>query len=362
MSIYIYKTNYSFGGSMITKDDLAVFIFEQCQDRTAKLSAIVTAVAQKANVSEDSIEDIIRRYKHSGSGLEKTAQEILGDQPLITHNEAILTNRQSDTIEVITPQIVKPNFTIHNGQVVTLAQEKADFQVIDGTIPEIASIPVSVAYFENRVKELFKGSSYDIKNLAKRFNKEGKTLDLAKVKMVDATEGQDYRRAELYYDNVLYSGWKMQTKDEQELEAEKDWLDREGKETIRKQQAGERDAKIKSLGLNKFDDPDLAYEVYVVLSAKDDFTFDLNLLSEEDEGGCTVYTYDDTEYAVWSEDTLNENYYNEQVEYVRDNPHDYADCCCDGADMADIVGCSEGTGYDSEFEEGVTGSYIIVTR
>jgi len=61
----------------MNKEELAVIIFEECSSKTRSTKECVEAIKLRTGLNAD-IDDTIRRYRQSGSGLEKTANEILG--------------------------------------------------------------------------------------------------------------------------------------------------------------------------------------------------------------------------------------------------------------------------------------------
>lgn len=333
----------------MTKDELALFIYEQCQDRTAPLAAIVQAVADKAGVSPESIDSLVRKYKNSGTGLEETASKVLGagvdGSQIVVPQVSILSPAQA----IITPA---SNFTIHNGIVVSLEQEQTKLNVIDSTVPELKGLPLSQNYFETRIKQLFGDVSYDLKNLAESLNNRGKVLDLALVEALPKPEQCGTRQAFLY-DGIKYSGWKMQTDEEIRQEEFIAAKAREEQQARKEQRLQEEHNLIESLGLNKFDEPEKCYQLYCVLKENnEDFSFDINLLSEE---GCgNIFYYDSEEYKIIDDSELTDQYYESEVEYLIANPHDYVCDACT-SDMIEHL-----YGYTAETFKSDDGNYHII--
>ena len=334
---------------MTTKDDLALYLFEQCQNRTAPLASIVQAVADKAGVSPDSIDDLVRRYKQTGVGLEDTASKILGN------------NVSEEIVVPVTANIVSPaqaivpatNYTIHNGQVVTLDQVAPDFNIVDNTIAELKGIPVSNAYFESRSKELFGDVIYDLKNLAKKINGEGRVFDLSLVELLPKGEGFHHRQSFLYK-GVKHSGYEMKTDAEIEQDKAKREREIEQSRIERENRLAEKDQLMESLGFDKFDEPDKCFELYNALkeSNGDDFVFDINLLTEE---GCgNIYYYDEEEYKIVEDCELSDEYYESEAEYISQNPHDYVYDACTTEMIERLYS------YDAEVYESDNGNIHVI--
>lgn len=60
----------------MNKEELAVIIFEECSSKTRSTKECVEAIKLRTGLTGD-IDDTIRRYRQSGSGLEKAAQEVI---------------------------------------------------------------------------------------------------------------------------------------------------------------------------------------------------------------------------------------------------------------------------------------------
>lgn len=332
----------------MTKEELALFLFEQCQNRTAPVASVVQAVAEKAGVSPESIDEVVRRYKNTGVGLEETASKILGFTPDVSQ----IVIPQAEIISPAQAVVPSANFVIHNGVVVTLNQEKTDLNIVDGTVPELKGVPVSKDYFDQRAKELFPEATYELKNLADSINKRGQVFDLALAQALPKDDSFHARTAFLY-NGVKYSGYSMQTDQEIEAERLKNENAREQQKIAREERLAEKDRLIESLGLNKFEDPEACYQLYCMLKEEDeDFTFDINLMSEE---GCgNILYYNDEEYKVMSTDEINDRYYEEECEYIQDNPHEYVYDCCYG-EMVERV-----FGYSAKSYESDDGNYYVI--
>ncbi|RLI64158.1 MAG: hypothetical protein DRO67_04555 [Candidatus Asgardarchaeum californiense] len=341
---------------MITRDDLAVYIFEQCQDKTASLATIVTNVANKACVSESSIEDCIRRYKQSGTGLEEVAKQVLGN----TWDD-IARKKYSGVLDKFNLSITKPepnNFAIHNGQVVTLKQTEYEFKVVDNTIQEIQDIPVSKEYFENRVKDLFPNISCpynclsDTKRVIERINKTGEVFDLALLD-IKPTNEKHLGTNTVSYDGVLYSGYGMRTKEEIEQEKIDSQVRLEESKAKTQEEQENQERLIENLGLDKFDYPEKAYQVYCMLLEDDqDFIFNITLMSEEGDG--QTFYYNEEEYVVRTEDEISDEYHEQECECIRDNPHDYVYDACT-SEMIERLGH-----YDSDTYESDDSNYYVI--
>lgn len=61
----------------MTKEELATVVFEECSSKTRSTKECVEAIQLRTGLDVDFSESI-RRYRQSGSGLEKTVNEILG--------------------------------------------------------------------------------------------------------------------------------------------------------------------------------------------------------------------------------------------------------------------------------------------
>ena len=91
-----------------------------------------------------------------------------------------------------------------------------------------------------------------------------------------------------------------------------------------------------------------------------EFSFDISLMTEEhpeEDEHAMVYCYDGQDYAVYTEDEIHETYYDRQVEWIRDDPHEYASNYCDGICVDDALSSIES--YDCEHFEGIDDLHVV---
>lgn len=343
----------------MTKDELALFLYEQCQDRTKPLAGIVQAVADKAGVSPHSIDDVVRRYKQSGTGLEEAASKILGNtvqDEIVLHSVDIVSPVQPAGRVIAVSNAIQPaGFAIHNGVVVNLDQARAKVNAVDSTIQELKGIPISQEYFDSRAKQLFGEVSYELRNLAESINNEGRVFDLALVQPLP--KENSYSRTSFLYNGVKYSGWKMQTDEQIERERVEQEQIKEKAKIEKENRLAEQDRLMESLGFDKFDEPEKCYQVYCMLKHQaeeneEQFSFDINLLSEE---GCgNIFYYDSEEFKVVDDNELWDLYYEQETEYISQNPHDYVYDACT-SEMIERT-----FSYDAETYESDNGHYHVI--
>jgi hypothetical protein len=304
----------------------------------------------------DDVYEAVRKYLDTNASLSDVAQSMVRTQGSWLENPTC----QPCSEILLSKPIIQPNFAIHNGVVVSLEQKRFDGAVVDNTNPEIKDIPVSEDYFKARIEQLYPdcdSSSYFLRRLVDRINGEGRRFDIAEFQ-------HNEQQGLFVYAGVEYNQWSTKTVAEAEQElAERKQIMAEA-QAKQEQQRVEQESLAESLGLNKFDNPDAAYQVYLMLQDSDsEFKFDLNLMEEvNDETGHPTYacfTYDGEEFAVWQEDSIYEANYEREVENIRDNPYDYADGYCDSVSACEALENIED--YNSEQFEG-TDDFFVVRR
>jgi hypothetical protein len=172
----------------MNKEELAVVIYEECSSKTRSTKECVEAIKLRTGLNLD-IDDTIRRYRQSGSGLEKAANEIL----------VSVSPTEYRLAEGVT---VQPLVTVTNSNFdtyVTLFNQKG-FIEAEGAA---------------RICTLLekKGTAFDVHTVEEHLDENYRNLTGVKIGeclyFLDSLEGMRESAVENRAESISYNAWDM---------------------------------------------------------------------------------------------------------------------------------------------------------
>ena len=168
----------------MNKEELAVVIYEECSSKTRNTKECVEAIKLRTGFNGD-FEDTIRRYRQSGSGLDKAAQEVL----LVVGGGYSLSSEQ--------PQAIPSNNSYDT--YVTLFNQKG-FIEAEGAA---------------RICTLLekKGTAFDVHTVEEHLDENYRNLTGVKIGeclyFLDSLEGMRESAVENRAESISYNAWDM---------------------------------------------------------------------------------------------------------------------------------------------------------